>query len=380
MLKIGVLILSLLLCVSCSDASTMKTPTTRLNESETPEFIDDLEFAGIETAMERQLQAYDRRPLIGKIIFGTDAYDMSVLKETILLFRDIVKIRKTCVDDRDICDQILKNEIKKSFNVYVPSLNPVRFTAYYSPILSGSKVQTEIYKYPIYSLPVSTKLRSLSRIEIDFDHKLAGNNLELFYVKNLFDLYLLHVEGGGAVSLQDGTVHNLSYSGSNKKVFKFISNYMFDTGLITDKSLKSQREYIESNPDQWKSIYSYCPGYVFFQESKSAPLGLEDIPLTDNRTLAQDKMFYPRKGILAFVKASRPLENKSSRDARDGAVNGAGEVEMMDYSRFYIDQDTGGAIQGEARADLYFGFGQYAELASNSMDVYGQMFFLVKKK
>ncbi|MBT5093764.1 MAG: hypothetical protein HOM21_05955, partial [Halobacteriovoraceae bacterium] len=155
---------------------------------------------------------------------------------------------------------------------------------------------------------------------------------------------------------------------TNKKAHRFISRYMRERGYINDSSVKSQRAFLKDNPDTWREIYNYNPNYVFFSETKSEPLGLEDIPLTENRSMAQDRSIYVRKGLLSFVVAKRPIQT------------GNGEIELRPYSRFYIDQDTGGAIRGQARADLYFGFGKSAELAANHLNLKGQLYFLLLKK
>lgn len=362
----------------------IKTPTKLLEDEHLPFFADDLNFKDMNLAIQHQLAAFKRNPLKGTITFGDKTYHLSVLKETLLIFKGLVDRYEECLktEMKINCVASFNTAIKLNFDLYVP-VDPtkveeevdlrlrkkVHFTAYYSPIFDAKKEKDEEYAYPIYKLPSDDSLRRLTRESIDFDHKLEGHGLELYYVKDIFGLYLMHIEGGGAVKLvgdKNDQIRYLSYAGHNSNKFSFISKYMVKNGMIEDHAVIKQRRYLEEHPEQWREIFSYCKGYIYFQETPSVPLGLEDIPLTDNRSIAQDKKYYPRKGILSFVLADRPILQN-------------GDIRMVPMRRFYIDQDTGGAIKGEARADIYFGFGDDAELAANHLNTYGDMLFLVTK-
>lgn len=384
-MRLSLLLSFLLLLCEANGATTkakgIKPLAVEVPISEYPLFDDDLDFKNIETAIERQLKAFDRRALKGSIKLGNKSYPLSVFKSSLLKFKEIVDRNRPCFEEgttgRELCVSVFNEEIAQNFLLYrpinenLPSSNerPVHFTAYYSPVLKASLSPSATDKFAIYSVP-KAGMNKLTREEIDYDEKLKGSGSELFYLSNPFELYMMHIEGGGAVEYVDseGKVKRqfLSYAGNNGNKFKFISVYMKEKGYISDSSISVQREFLSAHPELWREIYSYCKGYIYFQKSKEEPMGMEDIPLTDGRSVAQDKKYYPRKGLLTFVVTEKPSREN-------------GELKFKPFSRFFIDQDTGSAIQGEARADLYFGFGDEAKLAAETLNNYGKMYFLIAK-
>lgn len=368
-------------------AVDMVVPAFQLKGEETPVLTDDLELKGIELSLERQKAAFKRRRMSGSLTIGGQAYKLSIIEKTLKNFEKEVKRVKKCFENssRASCWEEFNLRLKERFDFYrplvkqkdgrAPALAPgqkdfAHFTGYYSPTIKGSLTKTKDFPYAIYSKPKSDRERRYTREEIIFENKLEGKGLNLFYIKDLFALYLLHLEGGGRVVIETSSgpkTFYLSYQAHNSNKFTFISKYMVKKGMIDDYSIDSQRKYIAAHPERSREIFTFCPGYIYFTITKTEPLGLEDIPLTENRSLAQDRSIYKRKGMLAFVRTLRP-----ERDAQ-------GVPKMKSYSRFYVDQDTGSAIKGEARADLYFGYGDQAELSANTMNEKGEIFFLIAK-
>lgn len=362
---------------------SVRIPKT-IKVNEYIEFKDDLSFSNMKLAIKRNMKFFNSANLNVKFKFGNDSYTRSSLKESLLSFEILVDQALECMktSSKELCFEQFSKIVNTEFNVYKPSPKSTEqgyktgkslFTAYYSPDFIGSRVKTTVYKNAIYKLPKSTKLRSLTREQIDFDSKLSGKNLELFYVKeSLYDIWLLHVEGGGRVKVinQDGTsdMVYLSYAGSNKKSFKMLYRYMLDHNMLKpgQASIADQRAYLENNPTDARKVFASCPSYIFFSETLEEPLGVNNIILTENRSLASDYRIYKEYGILNFIQAKRPIKTN-------------GQIKMTDFSRFFINQDTGGAIRGNARSDLYFGFGREAELTANKLKVLGNQFFLLKK-
>lgn len=355
-------------------------PMTKINQSLS--FIDDLDFDNIELAIERQLRSFLSQDLTKKINLATDTYTQKDMQETLIFFQKLTQRTKECLHNhsREVCYANFNLVLNQNFLVYKPiplnwergyEENKTLFTAYYSPDLHGKLKRDEVYKNPIYTQPSEEHLRKLSREEIDFDHKLEGLGYELVYVKeSLFDIWLMHVEGGGRVEIlhEDSSVEKryLSYQAANGHRFQFLRQYMIESGFLAqDKaSVREQRKFLEQNPDKQREIFASSPSYIFFQFTKDEPLGVRNIPLTENRSMATDYRIYKDYGFLNFVQAQRPyLEND--------------EVKMMDFGRFFITQDTGGAIKGHARADLYFGYGEDASLTANSLKVLGDQYFLM---
>jgi membrane-bound lytic murein transglycosylase A len=375
--------------VDSKDTNTQSeyiTPTVKLSESEWPELADDLDFAGMELALQRQLIRFKALDLNKKIRLGSDYYKLKQAKLSLEKFKDLLNNYKKCSQkEQVICRIEFTDNMHRFFNAYIPRLEKgdprykeeksTMFTAYYTPEILAKVEKTDEFKYAIYARPQKTNQVAFSRVEIDFRGALENHNLEMFYTNDLFSLYLLHIEGGGHVKVLNrgyGSSAYISYDGTNGQSWNFISKYMRKNNMITDGSTAAQRQYLENNPDRQEEIYASCPSYVYFKKTIEPPLGSDSVPLTDNRSIATDNSYYKFKGLLAYVVAQRPIENMNRN------LNCRNRV-FQPYSRFYLDQDTGGAIRGKARADLYFGEGEYAERAAHNLVQRGDLYFFMLK-
>lgn len=370
-----VLVLSLL--ISNLFAYEMQLVNTSIN------FDDDLDFKNLNLAIERQLRSYQSQNMDKVVKMGADTFTKADMQKSLLFFQKVVQKAMECLEQdlRETCYANFNLVLNQNFKIYKPvpleweaghGINQTQFTAYYSPDLHGKTKPDSIYKNPIYAMPSDPKLRGLTREEIDFDKKLAGYGLELVFVKeSLYDIWLLHVEGGGRVQVEneDGTVKMkyLSYHSSNKQPFNFLSRYMLAQGMIQPgaASVYHQRKYIVENPHRAREIFASSPSYIYFKFTDDEPLGVRNIPLTENRSLATDYRIYNDYGFINFVKAKRPIRQ------------GDGRLKFIPFSRFYLNQDTGGAIKGQARCDLYFGFGSEAQTAANNLKLLGDQYFLM---
>ena len=366
-------------------AENYVTPTEKVPLAQWPFFTDDLNFKGIKTVISRQLQRFGTVDFQGTIQYGQDQYPLVKVRDSLVEFLSIIENYKACPESNGTeCINWLNAELRKKFVLYRPHLepgdphygeaDPAFFTAYYTPRMTVSKTRTGIYQHGIYSLPADENLRHLSRDQIDFHGALENKGLDLFYGSDLFNLYLLQVEGGGHMLVKTGDQvqsQYISYAGQNGLPFRFIVTYMLKKGWITSESIDAQRRFLNAHPELQEQIYSTCPAYVFYQLSNTPPVGCEGVVLTDNRSLATDLSYYRFKGGLSFVSSSRPVD-KPVAAADDNRPFKA-------FSRFYLDQDTGGAIRGKARADLYFGEGAYAEYASYNEAERGDIYFLMLK-
>jgi membrane-bound lytic murein transglycosylase A len=362
---------------------TLVTPTRALNE--TISFTDDLALKNMEIAIERQLAAFKRSAPKGQVKFGDKTYPATRLVESMELFKEITGEAQSCLKEavRPDCMAQLSARINREFEKYTPvpaATEPgagqekaTLFTAYFSPDLLGSRTPSARFKNPIYGLPARADLRSKTREQIDFEGALLGQGLELFWVEDsLFDIYILHVEGGGRARLQnaDGSEEKiyLSYAAANGQRFAFISRYMVAQGMLPNgASIEAQERYIEENPHRAREIFASSPSYIFFKETKTEPLGVKNIPLTEGRSLAIDTRIYTEVGMITFVQADKPRRGDDGRPVYE------------DFSRFFISQDTGGAIRGNARCDLYMGYGEEAAYIAHNTKRMGRQIFLIKK-
>jgi membrane-bound lytic murein transglycosylase A len=370
-------------------STSFQTPTRKLALKDWPSFTDDLDFDNMVTAIDRQIKRYNQIDLRSRTVeYGGRSFPATVMLDSLNEFKTLVKAYLACQGksrSKGTCQEDLVASLQQHFDVYIPDLkpgdtrygevNPVLFTAYYTPTLEASVAKTAGKPYPIYKAPPA-KDASHSRDEIDFDGALAGKGLELFYAPDLFDLYLLHVQGGGIASVTDAagnqTQYYLSYDGTNGKAFTFISKYMKSKGYIPDLSIEAQRTFLRNHPEKQKEIYATCPSYVYFKLTSNPPQGSDSVPLTDNRSIATDTGYYAFKGGIAFVTAHRPADPYDPSESCEVGT-------YKPLSRFYLDQDTGGAIKGKGRVDLYFGESRYAEVAAYNTVERGNLYFLLLK-
>lgn len=360
----------LLLCfisVSLQAEAVIKIPAKK---EKNISFYDDGGPELLLKAINRQIKVMKNSRLSGKVNIGNYEGTLKDVYLSVVHLKKLVESWSNCQLSELTCRKNFNNSIEQDFEFYRPlsEKKDAHYTSYFSPTFKASKSQTSYYQYGIHGTPSDPNLvTKYTRNEIVLDQKLEETQKALFYIDNPFDVFLLHVEGGGhIIDINTKKNYFLSYETTNRKSFSFIGPYMLKKGYISNGSVKSQRKFLEENPDKWYEIYDQTPNYVFFKVTKSEPLGMENIPLTPNRSLAMDRKKFARKGLPVFVSVKKPM-----------LVNG--KVEIVKHQRLYLDQDTGGAIKGEARADLYAGFGDEAQFAADNVNHYGSMLILLLK-
>lgn len=271
----------------------------------------------------------------------------------------------------------------------------VLFTGYYQPVISASLVETEEFRFPIYGRPKDlvelevptsapeSQVEKLvgrmdgerfapyfSRYEIDGLGHIKGRGYEVAWAKDPLDLFFLHIQGSGLLRLPDGRLLPLNYAGSNGRPYTSIGRLLVESGKVARNQLTMQRlrRYLQDHPDERDALLARNESYVFFRFGNDGPLGSLEVPLTPGRSIATDSRIFP-KGGLAFVISQRPV------------LSARGEiVRWRPFSRFVLNQDTGSAIQGPGRVDLYFGSGSEAGLAAGAMRRPGKLYFFLPKQ
>jgi membrane-bound lytic murein transglycosylase A len=165
------------------------------------------------------------------------------------------------------------------------------------------------------------------------------------------------VQGSGLLQFPDGRVVNINYAGSNGFPYQSLGRIFIDEGLLTEETLSWQaiRAYLQVHPEKRDAYFNRNQSYCFFKLNNGGPFGLSRIPLTAGRSIATDKRRYPA-GALAYL-----------------------SVPEHHIGRFVIDQDTGGAIKGKARVDLYLGGGSQAEELAGVLKHPGDLTYLLVK-
>lgn len=371
-----------------------ETPTRLVDPTDHPNFVDDIDFENMMTAIDRQIARYKKKNLNGVLSMGGVKYPLVWAMASLEKFKELVIRTRECIlkspakSARKFCYKMLAVDIKDNFDVFEPDLEPgdprygephtTFFTGYFTPTLEGSLKRTAEYPWAVYKRPIRRSESSSTREEIDFEGVLNNKGYELFYAKDLFEAYLLQVEGGGKVTFPGGEEKDfyLSYAGTNGQRWNFISKYMIRKGMISDGSIAAQHAYLKKHPEKQREIYATCPSYVYFKRSEQQPEGSDLVSLTNRRSIATDSKLYRFKGLLAFVETERAVR----RSSNGTSTQEENKVKYRKFSRFYLDQDTGGAIKGKGRVDLYFGESEYAEYAAKVQKTYGNLYFLMLKR
>jgi membrane-bound lytic murein transglycosylase A len=369
------------------------TPATTVMEEvssdQRPLFTDDMAYDGLAQAIDFSLSYLSRIPADTGFTFGLDRYTAAHLMTSLSHFGKFIETRPS---PAALNRFLLENyKLYQSVGENIPQ--QVLFTGYYEPSLAGSLTETERYRYPVLSRPRDLVTIDLSLFSKDYLGKtlvgrlegermvpyfdrdaiekgaLGGTVTPLAWVEDRVSLFFLQIQGSGKIHLNSGGILNVHYHASNGKAYRSIGNLLIEQGEIprAEMSMQRIRSYLNAHPEEIDDLFSYNPSYVFFKLEPDGPLGCLDVKLTPGRSLAVDRRIFPM-ATLCFIQTQKPLVDGNS------AI-----VAWTECNRFVLNQDTGGAIRGPARGDLFWGNGPYAELAAGHMQHPGRLFFLVLK-
>ncbi len=283
----------------------------------------------------------------------------------------------TVGDFRDVCDiaQLVKtmsakqtkNFFENWFKVFLVETRYGNstgvFTGYYEASLNGSKTKNEKFKYPVYARPKDLASDPyLSRKDIE-DGALKGKGLELFYVDDKTELFFMHIQGSGRIKLQNGSEIRVAYAGRNNQPYTSVSNYMADRGYLERGNLNAAtvKEWLKNNPEKMDEVMNINAAYTFFKISDGEyVVGGQGVPLTPERSLAVDSEIIPY-GLPLFVDTQLKKKDGSKEN----------------YSHLFVAQDTGSAIKGTVRGDIFFGHGKEAEEKAYYAASQGKYFILL---
>lgn len=235
------------------------------------------------------------------------------------------------------------------------------FTGYYEPELHGSLTRTSRYRFPVYRLPPEVTGRWLSRAQIEETGVLEGRDLEIAWVDDQVELFFLQVQGSGRITLPDGRAIRVGYGGRNGHEYRSVGQELVRRGVYEPHQVSAQviQSWVRRNPVEGQELLHHNPSYVFFREVDIAdpnlgPLGAMNRNITPHRSIAVDPDHTPLGAPVWIEKDG------------DGPIR-----------RLMIAQDTGGAIQGAQRADIFFGFGDEAGMAAGVIRDPGRMMVLL---
>ncbi len=270
------------------------------------------------------------------------------------------------------------------------------FTGYYEAELRGARQPSARYNVPLYKVPGDLVAVDLAEFGSEFSGRtiagkvvqgklrpyddratiergsLKGKSLELLWVDDAIDAFFLHIQGSGRVVMDDGSVMRVGYAGKNGQPYIAIGRELVTRGVMKPEEVSMQglRAWLKANPREAEPLMNANRSYVFFNETKGAgpnegPIGAQTVALTPGRSLAVDRKFLPL-GLPIWLDASHP-------DGGNGPSS-SGEARIR---RLVVAQDTGGAIRGPVRGDVFFGWGEQAAARAGAMRDRGEYYLLL---
>lgn len=277
--------------------------------------------------------------------------------------------------DRDKARRFFEDEFK-AYRVAAAGQSEGFFTGYYESEVLGSRTRTEEYKVPVYTAPLHAIKAKLSKVFPHLDRTkieegaLAGKGLEIAWMKDPIDLFFAQIQGSTRVRLDDGKTLRLNYIASNGHPYTPVGRDLIDRGIIAkeDMSMDRIRDWMEANPEEGRELRRKNRSFVFFKEQPLAEheecIGAQGVPLTPMRSIAVDRSLHVY-GTPVWIDAELPIAN---------------EKPETPLRTLMIAQDTGSAIIGPARADIYFGFGNDVGSIAGRIKQFGRFVMLVPRE
>lgn len=271
------------------------------------------------------------------------------------------------------------------------------FTGYFEPLLFGSATASSEYAHPVYARPEDLVQVDLSSLYPDLKNRrirgrLQGNRLvpffsreqiesgdaplsgnELLWVNDPYALFFLHIQGSGRVRMDDGRTVGVGYADQNGHPYVAIGRVLIERNELEPEavSMFSIRQWLIDNPQKAIELLNTNPSYVFFvlrDDPGTGPIGSMNVPLTAERSVAIDRKTIDL-GTPLWIETTVPdAKGDNATNTPTGAV---------DYRRLVFSQDTGGAIRGPVRVDIFFGNGERAEFLAGNMKNEGKVYALL---
>lgn len=250
------------------------------------------------------------------------------------------------------------------YKVETESKSTGTLTGYYEPIIRGSRTKQGPYVTPVYGVPADLSSRRPydTREEIE-NGSLKGKAPVLLYVDDPVMLFFLHIQGSGKVRLPDGSLVGLQYAGQNGHSFVPIGRVLKESGDVPQPSMQGIRDWLKANPGRANEVMNMNPSYIFFKLSPGDEMakGALGIPLTPLRSVAvdDDRAAY---GVPTYI---------------DTSITEFGGRAQIPLKRLFVSQDTGGALKGPHRGDLFFGRGEAEEWQAGHQNAQGNIYWLL---
>jgi len=365
-----------------SDAPAVRE-VSQFNAADLPLPADDLDKAGLIEVLKTDLDYWNSRPDGAEIQLGTDSYDAPRLRRTIKSLLDIFSA--------DMPAEVLLKTLKDRFKVYRASADDgtgkTVITGYYEAEIKVTRTPDAANKYPVLLKPADL-VKTTAGMGVDFDYgrydenghlvrhystaeihagALDGKGLEMVWSAHPSQIMLLQIQGSGVLRFPDGDYMRAGFDGANGWPYRSVQKLLIDCGETPSMSFKDFIKYLSAQGPREERLADLNPRYIYFtpRAKDSAAYGAIGKALTPGRSVAIDPKYVPL-GLFGLLKSRRPV------------AQGDG-LGFKDFSRFISTHDTGSAIRGPGRVDLFWGSGDTAETEASSMKASGELYLFIEK-
>ena len=301
-------------------------------------------------------------------------FDLERVRRSLLRFRELL----LNTESPAALEKAVKAEFAFYQSVGKDRRGKVEFTGYFEPTYTASRVRTAQYRYPLYRKPANFDRWSRphpTRAQLEGKDGLASNKSilkgrELVWLSDRLEAFLVQVQGSARLKMTDGSIMTVGYDGTTNYPYVSIGGELVKDGVFAkdELSLPKLLDYFATNPQQLDRYIPRNNRFIFFRETAGKPpTGNLGVPVTGDRSIATDKSLMP-PGALALIVAPIP------------DVEPTGEIDTRVVSRYVLDQDTGSAIKGAGRVDIFLGSGEVAGERAGRLNGTGHLFYLLLKE
>ena len=357
---------------------------SQMKQSVIPLPEDDMSRESLLASFRTTLEYWNGRPDYAKITIAGDTYTAPQMRKTM---KNLIALI-----EKNLPAKELKAEIEKNFKVYRASADDgsgkTTLTGYYEAEIPASRTKTGKFIYPIYSKPADLVKTPSGAADFDYGHyvdgkfvkhfstqeihsgAIGGNGLEIAWSEHPAQIMLLQIQGSGLLRYSDNSFTRVGFAAANGHPFVSVQRALMNCGEIQSMSFKNFISYLTRQPqDREARLIEINPRFIFFsvKPDNSGAIGAIGKELTPGRSIAVDPKYIPY-GLPGLVKSRRPVYNGEDKP-----------LSFKDFTRFINSHDTGSAIRGPGRLDLFWGPGKAAEAESSAMKATGELYLFVAK-
>jgi membrane-bound lytic murein transglycosylase A len=296
------------------------------------------------------------------------------VRRSLVRFRELLQASQT--------PAALSAALRREFDIYQSvgkdNQGTVDFTGYFEATYRASRTPTAEYRYPIFRVPASFASWSQphpTRLQLEGKDGLQASRgvlrgQELVWLRDRLEAYLIQVQGSARLTLTDGKIMTVGVAGKTNYPYASLGKELVKAGKVRleDLSLPFLLQYFQAHPIELDLYIPRNNRFIFFAETYGAPAtGNLGVPVIAERSIATDKSIMP-PGALALIQTQLPYYDANQAIAK------------KPVSHFVLDQDTGGAIKGPGRVDVFMGTGTRAKDRAGLINTPGQLYYLLLKR